>query len=227
MIHAMNIGISKGIWVLAMSFVVISIFASHAFAQYSPYAKTESKTPEMTMGEKIQSKNHMLPPLTQVSRGVLAQDIQCKDNLQLVFTSTNDMPACVKPSSAQRLIEMGWAKKLETNTNNIKPETSNSLKISAVEEDDVYRWSNVNGINPTITVFENVDNTIQIQNPTDARHEFVIESQGEEIAASGDIPQDGSGSIHVKPNMTGIWEYHCEYHPTTMKGTIKIVGSNQ
>lgn len=73
-----------------------------------------------------------------------------------------------------------------------------------------------------ITLTANVDNVIQITNPTDAKHEFVIEADGEELAASGDIGPDSSGKLTIKPTKTGVFEYHCEYHPDTMKGTIEV-----
>jgi plastocyanin len=28
--------------------------------------------------------------------------------------------------------------------------------------------------------------------------------------------------VSFTPNMTGTLEYHCEYHPDTMKGTILV-----
>ena len=164
-------------------------------------------------------------PRVQMTSGISAQNVKCKEGLQLVFKTTNDMPACVKSSSVQRLIELGWAKSENMmNADASKMEkTTNNLEMTATEVDETYRWSDSNGVNPTIIMVDNTNNVIQIQNPTDVKHEFVIESDGKELAASGDISPDSSGTISIKPTTTGVWEYHCEYHPTTMKGTIKIV----
>lgn len=96
------------------------------------------------------------------------------------------------------------------------------VEISAKEVDETYRWANSDELNPTITLIANQDNTISIANPTDAKHEFVIEADGEEIAASGDIGPDSTGNLVINPTKTGILEYHCEYHPVTMKGTIEV-----
>ena len=52
---------------------------------------------------------------------------------------------------------------------------------------------------------------------------MIIESQqGNELATSGDIEPISSGELSFRPNMTGTFEYHCEYHPDTMKGMIEI-----
>lgn len=95
--------------------------------------------------------------------------------------------------------------------------------MSAKEVDEVYRWADSNGtINPTLKLVANTDNIIKIKNPTDEKHELVIESNGRELASSGDINPDSSGQLTFKPTMTGTFGYHCEYHPETMKGTIQV-----
>ena len=54
-------------------------------------------------------KSYQLP-LQQVESGIPASDIQCKQDLELIFKAENGSPACVKPDTAQKLIERGWAK---------------------------------------------------------------------------------------------------------------------
>jgi VCBS repeat-containing protein len=101
----------------------------------------------------------------------------------------------------------------------------NTINMSAKEVDEVYRWSTDAGINPTLKLVANANNVIQIQNPTDEKHELVIESDDTELASSGDIGPDSSGQLTFKPTMTGTLEYHCEYHPDTMKGSIEVTAS--
>ena len=50
-----------------------------------------------------------LLPLKQIQLGTLPQNISCKDGLELVTKASNEMPACVKVSSIQKLVERGWA----------------------------------------------------------------------------------------------------------------------
>lgn len=49
-------------------------------------------------------------PLQQFESGISASDIQCKQDLELIFKAENGSPACVKPNTAQKLIERGWTK---------------------------------------------------------------------------------------------------------------------
>jgi hypothetical protein len=68
---------------------------------------------------------------------------------------------------------------------------NNVIQISAMEVDEVYRWSTTDGsINPSLELVANTNNTIEIQIPTHEKHELVIESNGSELASSGDINAD-------------------------------------
>ena len=99
---------------------------------------------------------------------------------------------------------------------------TNTINMKATEVDEVYRWSTDAGINPSLKLLANTNNVIQIQNPTDEKHELVIESNETELASSGDIGPDRSGQLAFNPTMIGTFEYHCEYHPDTMKGTVEV-----
>lgn len=48
------------------------------------------------------------PPIKQVNNGVPVNEVICKEGLELIFKSTNGSPACVKPTTAMKLIERGW-----------------------------------------------------------------------------------------------------------------------
>jgi plastocyanin len=67
-------------------------------------------------------------------------------------------------------------------------------------------------------------NLIKIQNPTDTKHELIIDTTNGH-PSSGDIKPDSSGQLSFKPTTTGTFTYHCAYHPQTMKGTIQVSGS--
>jgi plastocyanin len=95
-----------------------------------------------------------------------------------------------------------------------------TIQISVTEEVEVYRWSNIKGTNPALKFLTNANNTVLIQNPTNEKHEMIIGLKGNEVASSGDIARHSSDQLSFAPNMTGTFEYHCEYHPDTMKGTV-------
>ena len=52
---------------------------------------------------------HMASPMKQMSMGTKSKDVKCNDGFEIIFKATNGMPACVKSSSVQRLMEIGWA----------------------------------------------------------------------------------------------------------------------
>jgi hypothetical protein len=106
--------------------------------------------------------------------------------------------------------------------------TENAVQVNATEINEVYRWQ-INGqMNPDLGLLANTAYTFTVQNPTDSKHELIIaDSQGKDLATSGDIQPGGSGILNFKTNMTSsggnMLGYHCEYHPDLMKGAIQIV----
>jgi len=48
-------------------------------------------------------------PKKQLELGIAPENVVCNDGLQLIFKSSNNSPACVKPETAEKLIERGWA----------------------------------------------------------------------------------------------------------------------
>jgi len=50
-----------------------------------------------------------LSPYLQLKQGVDPMDIVCLKHRQLVFKSSNSMPACVYPDTIDKLIERNWA----------------------------------------------------------------------------------------------------------------------
>jgi YVTN family beta-propeller protein len=66
------------------------------------------------MGDQMMKDQMMekevLPPLKQIKSGIAASEIVCKEGLDLIFKASNGNPACVSPTSATKLVAMGWAK---------------------------------------------------------------------------------------------------------------------
>jgi len=101
--------------------------------------------------------------------------------------------------------------------------STNTLQLNANEKKGVYTWLNKEGTNPILNFRLNTDNVVQLKNPTDSKHQLVITSEGKEVASSGDIQPGKSGELTFgKLSQGETLEYHCLYHPTTMKGTITI-----
>ncbi len=71
-----------------------------------------------------------LPPLKQFKLGTLAKDVKCENDLQLVVKAEDGSPACVKPDTAQKLIERGWAKEpVESHLDSIQNVSVASIKM--------------------------------------------------------------------------------------------------
>src|SRR5438128_3979269 len=104
-----------------------------------------------------------------------------------------------------------------------QPPIPGAIQLSAKEASGGYRWINAtNGaINPTMNFVVNTNKTIQLQNPTDTKHQLIIDVSGKQLT-SGDIASGSSGLLSFKPGVAGVFQYHCLYHPTTMKGIIQV-----
>lgn len=57
--------------------------------------------------------NSNLAPLKQVANGASPKDVECKEGMRLVFKNTDDSPACVKATTADKLVEREWATLME------------------------------------------------------------------------------------------------------------------
>ena len=55
------------------------------------------------------SQTSIIPsPVKQLKNNIFSENIICKDGLELIFKQNNS-PACVKQSTAEKLVERGWA----------------------------------------------------------------------------------------------------------------------
>ena len=52
--------------------------------------------------------DYVLSPNLQMRYSLDPHDVVCRSNFELIFKKTNFQPACVKPTSVERLIERGW-----------------------------------------------------------------------------------------------------------------------
>ncbi len=59
--------------------------------------------------EDILLVKKILSPLKQIKNGMLFNDVECKRGLIQLFKSSNNLPTCVKPATAEKLIQRGWA----------------------------------------------------------------------------------------------------------------------
>ncbi|MDE1828719.1 MAG: hypothetical protein KGI25_00190, partial [Thaumarchaeota archaeon] len=50
----------------------------------------------------------LLSPLKQIQSGILPQDVKCRVDFVLIINSESNIPACVRPTTEQKLLERGW-----------------------------------------------------------------------------------------------------------------------
>ena len=77
----------------------------------------------------------------QIKQGVLPENIICNEGMILIFKSSNNVPACVKQSTAEKLIQKGWVL-LKTHISDISPEyriVSSELEVEVNGEKQVRR----------------------------------------------------------------------------------------
>lgn len=105
---------------------------------------------------------------------------------------------------------------------------NNTIILNATEVGkEQYRWTDISGTeNPTLDLIANNEYTVKISNPTDEKHELIIESKSDgktsEIAKSGEIEPGDNLEFKFKTEGAGALGYHCEYHPDMMNGNITV-----
>lgn len=87
------------------------------------------------------------PPLKQIQDGTEPSDVTCAEGLELVMKFSNGLPACLKPSSVEKLIERGWA--VHVLPNYEQNENNNSVIFATggleVKTTDVVYFENSDG----------------------------------------------------------------------------------
>jgi hypothetical protein len=91
--------------------------SSHIEAILEKLEQAEDIIPEemMMAGSEEQEEDNEyeneyanLPPLQQVEAGVEPEHVECGTGMELLIKSTTGSPACVKPATAERLVQLGW-----------------------------------------------------------------------------------------------------------------------
>jgi plastocyanin len=135
-------------------------------------------------------------------------------------SSKDSSSSSSKDSSSSSSKDSSSSSSKDTSASN---SNTTSIALNALElKNETYRWQNTSeAINPTLHLIAGTDYLIKIKNPTDTKHELIITSNGTELAKSNEIKPGKNGKLNFA-NSTGTFEYHCEYHPDTMKGIIEI-----
>ena len=105
--------------------------------------------------------------------------------------------------------------------------TAATIQLTATQVNGTYLWVDSNGMyNPTLVLKANTDKTISVksmQNETE-EHELIVQSwNNQTFIESEEIEGGTSDEVLFNPGNNSSMNYHCEYHPDTMRGTIQVV----
>jgi hypothetical protein len=68
------------------------------------------KPEEISMGSELSYHSTMTDsPLKQFNSGIAANNVTCKQDLELIFKAEDGTPACVSQQTGIKLIQIGWA----------------------------------------------------------------------------------------------------------------------
>lgn len=139
-------------------------------------------------------------PLKQFKSGIAANDVKCRQDLQLVIKSEDGSPACVKPQTAQKLVERGWAKEIVSSASTEKTSQINPAPLELLLS-----------INSTI-IRPNQTLGIDIVLNNTSPNVLVKDSQN-------DWPMEGLSMGPCELDPIGIGVYKGNYSPENVTGT--------
>jgi hypothetical protein len=68
-------------------------------------------------------------PLEQFRTGTSINDVKCNDGLQLLIKAEDGSPACVKPETAQKLMEREWTREIVTTNSVVVNSSCNGIAV--------------------------------------------------------------------------------------------------
>lgn len=143
--------------------VTITYSSANQSLATSNTSSTVSKSFLFTIYENNQtnSKPSIIPsPLQQLRSGIAPNNIQCRQDLELIFKASDDSPACVKSSTATKLVMWGWAR-----PDNANSENTSTIKTITLDDNDKSIHVN-NGERFLVKLGSNFIWHIQIDNET-------------------------------------------------------------
>lgn len=85
------------------------LYVNGVLTSFTIEKKIDESTIIFKYGIEEKSKSiKVLSPKQQLKQGISPEEIICKEGLELIY-KPNNSPACVKPSTAEKLVNRGWA----------------------------------------------------------------------------------------------------------------------
>jgi Spherulation-specific family 4 len=92
----------------------------HSISPYLENLTTSIQMATFTENQQTKIKTSVPVPLKQFKSGILANDVICKEGLQLVIKTEDGSPACMYKTTAQKLVERGgWITPVFNDTHSV------------------------------------------------------------------------------------------------------------
>jgi len=184
--------------------------------------------------DSLESNGNMSPRM-QVLQGVLPSDVNCKSGFDLIFKTSNNMPLCVKPETAKRLVERGWTINLQVIEKSktmpqsqmfeVIPAASGTALNFYVYDDDLNTSPNGVDIISTSGLIEATINGVEIRDSFDILLDFV--GNLEPYLKSGVIKKEDFGSLlyylDIANDVAAIQKYADIYNFANYKKAMNLL----
>ncbi len=153
-----------------------------------------------------------MSPLQQFKSGTAAKDVACKKGLDLLIRTEDGSPACVRYTTADLLINRGWAREAVSTMTSLAPTVIIPVNSSLISNGFTFAPTVVKtiiGINNTVR-WINLDSVVNdVTSDTNSFKSGLIEP--------------GYAWMHIfdKP---GTYGYHSVIHPW-LKGTVTVIAN--
>ncbi|MBM3895090.1 MAG: hypothetical protein FJ359_01470 [Thaumarchaeota archaeon] len=184
--------------------------------------------------DSLESNGNMSPRM-QVLQGVLPSDVNCKSGFDLIFKTSNNMPLCVKPETAKRLVERGWTINLQVIEKSktmpqsqmfeVIPAASGTALNFYVYDDDLNTSPNGVDIISTSGLIEATINGVEIRDSFDILLDFV--GNLEPYLKSGVMKKEDFGSLlyylDIANDVAAIQKYADIYNFANYKKAMNLL----
>ena len=146
------------------------------------------------------------PPLKQYNSVSDFHDIKCKSSLTLIFKDNVWTPACVKPSSVDRLIERGWAADHDPHHMEMMKMPSETVFFTLQGDDkiSILNKSNPDAGSVMTYISSNNDGSVVLATSSGSNSVYVYDQQGK-LASTIPVGETPKGvKIHPHENMAFV-----------------------
>ncbi|MGI0060905.1 MAG: cupredoxin domain-containing protein, partial [Nitrosotalea sp.] len=153
-----------------------------------------------------------LDPLEQFKSGIASKDVACKKGLDLLIRTEDGSPACVRYTTADLLINRGWAREAVSTMTSLAPTVIIPVNSSLISNGFTF-------VPAVVKTLIGINNTVRWINMDSDANDITSDTG----SFSSGVIEPGYAWMHIF-DKAGTYGYHSVIHPW-LKGTI-IVTAN-